>query len=61
LRAKSIAQDMARLQVLVDKAALVGFAQTPGGADRETQKATHLHWPIEQPGKRFAAGILEHQ
>ncbi len=52
---------MSGLLILVDEAALVGLAQGPGNADRETEEDADLHGRAEQPSERFAAGILEHQ
>ena len=57
----AVHQDMGGLEVLVDEAALVGFAQGGGDADGEPQEARQLHRRAEQPSERFAAGILEHQ
>ena len=54
-------QDVGRLDVLVDEAALVKLAQSRGNADGEAQEASHLHRCAEQPVERLAAGILEHQ
>ena len=57
----AVHQNIGRLDVLVDEAALVRLAQRGGDADREAQEASHLHGRAEQPLERLAARILEHQ
>ena len=54
-------QDIGGLDVLMDEAALVDLAHSPGDADSEAQEASHLHGCAEQPVERLAAGIFEHE
>jgi hypothetical protein len=58
---RTVHQDIGRLDVLVDEAALVELAHRHSDADRKMQKASHVHrrgWPQVE---RLAAGILKHQ
>ena len=54
-------QNIGRLDVLVDEAALVRLAERGDDADGEAQKASHLHRFADQSLERFAARILEQQ
>ena len=54
-------QNIGRLDVLVDEAALVRLAERVGDADREAQEASRLHRFADKPLERFAARILEQQ
>jgi hypothetical protein len=54
-------QDMRRLEVLVDQAALVRLTQSGGDAHGEAQEASELEGRAQQPAERLAARILEHQ
>ena len=58
---RAVHQDIGRLDVLVDEAALVRLAQRGGDADGEAQEASRLHRRADQPLERFAARILEQQ
>ena len=61
LSIRAVHQDIGRLDVLVDEAALVELAQSRGDADGQAQEASYLHGRAEQPVERLAARILEHQ
>ena len=61
LSGRAVHQDIGRLDVLVDEAALVDLAEGRGDRDGEAQKAPHLHGRAEQSVERLAAGVLEHQ
>ena len=54
-------QDVSRLQVFVDDAALMDLADGRGDADGELEKPRRLHWLSKMPVERFAARILEDQ
>jgi hypothetical protein len=55
------AQDIGRLDVLVDEAAPVDLCERRSDRDGEAQKAPHLHGHPEQSVQRLAVGVLEHQ
>ena len=57
----AVHQDIGRLDVLVDEAALVRLAQRGDDADGEAQEASRLHRRADQSLERFAARILEQQ
>ena len=57
----AVHQDIGRLDVLVDEAALVRLAERRGDADREAQEALRLHRFADEPLERLAARILEQQ
>src|SRR5208282_6386428 len=61
LATRAVHQDIGRFDVLVDEAALVDLAQSPGNADGEATKTPHLHGRAKQPLKRLAAEVLKHQ
>ena len=58
---RAVHQDIGRLDVLVDEAALVRLAERGDNPDGETQEALHFHRSVDQSRKRFAAWILEQQ
>jgi hypothetical protein len=56
---RAVYQDVNRLDVLVDEAALVELAQSHGNTDGQAQEASYLQGRIEQqPLERLAAGIF---
>ena len=58
----AVHQNVGRLEVLVDKIALVQLAHRHGDADGETQEAPDLQGGAEQPLERLeTADVLEHQ
>ena len=61
LSAGSVHQNIGRLDILVDEAALVHLADSCGHADGEAQETPNLHRHAEEPAEQLAAGILEHQ
>jgi len=61
LPVSAVHQDIGRLDVLVDEAALVRLAQRRGDADGEAQEASRLHRRADEPLEWFAAWILEQQ
>ena len=61
LSGRAVDQNIGRLDVLVDEAALVELAERRRDADGEAQEASHFHGRAEQPVERLAARILEHQ
>src|SRR6516165_8366493 len=61
LAGRGVDQDIGRLDVLVDKAALVKLAESRGSSAAEAQEASHLHGLAEQLVEWLAARILEHQ
>ena len=58
---RAVHQDIGRLDVLVDEAALVRLAQRGDDADGEAQEAARLHRRADEPIERLAARILEQQ
>ena len=58
---RAVHQDIGRLDVLVDEAALVRLAHGRGDADGEAQEASRLHRFAHEPLQRLAARILEQQ
>src|SRR5208337_3715487 len=61
LSVRAIHQDIGRLDVLVDKGALVRLAHGRRDADGEAQEASRLHRFAHEPLQRLAARILEQQ
>ena len=61
LSAGAVHQDIGRFDILVDESGLMDLAQGDRDANGETQEASQLHGRAEQPVKRLAAGILQHQ
>src|SRR5262245_30547391 len=61
LAARLVEEDVGRLDVLVDEAALVELAQSEGDGNGDTQEAFHLHRRIEGLFERIAISIFEHQ
>ena len=61
LSARAVHQDVRRLDLLVDEAALMDAAQGRGDADGEAQEASHLHRRAQDPVERIASRILEQQ
>ena len=54
-------EDIRRLDVLVDEAALVNLTHGGREGDGEAQEAAYLQGTLEQPRERLAARILQHQ
>ncbi len=59
--ARHVHQDIGRLDVFVDQPPSVHLADGSRERDGDSQERRDLHRPAEQPIKRLAAGILEHQ
>jgi hypothetical protein len=61
LAGDGIHQNIRRLDVLMDEAALVNLSKGRGETDGEGQEASQRHRLSEQPMERLAAGVLEHK
>ena len=61
MSARAVQQDVHRLQVFVDEAALMDLAEGRGDADRELEELQRLHRFAEKPIERLATRILENK